>query len=101
MAVNTPRVPSVLLESDRELVSDLEEVATAQWGDEWAISIRRWSDETASIHAEHCRGPTSGGTRQIERLMPADDGTFVLDVVTEERSETVSCDVLERGLAPE
>lgn len=87
--------PPVLLDSDRAFVKELEDAATDLWGDEWAISIRRWSDGTAQIYAEHYRGLTEDGLRKKDRLMSTGEGGLVHDVVTVERSATVSRDVIE------
>lgn len=95
------RPSAALLASDRELVEQLEKAATERWGEEWAISIRRWADGEATIYAEHCLGPVSDDRRKSERLMPTSEGDFACEVVVEQRPVTVSRDVLERGVRPE
>lgn len=87
--------PPALVDSDRALVSALEDVATDRWDDEWAISIRRWADGTAQIYAEHYQGLTEDGYRKKDRLMPTSDGGLVHEVVIVERSEMVSREVIE------
>lgn len=87
--------PPVLLGSDRALVHELEAAAVEQWGEEYAISIRRWSDGTAQIYAEHIMGFTPDGHRKMERMMPDGEGNFGLDFVVEARSETISSEVIE------
>lgn len=84
----------VLTEEDREFVRELEAAATDLWGDEWAISIRRWSDGDATIFAEHLEGLTADGHRKRHRLMDNGEGGFGHDVVVETKSETVSRDVV-------
>jgi len=87
--------PPVLTTADRALVEDLEAAAAARWGEEFAISIRRWSDGTAQVYAEHLRGLTEDGDRVKERLLPDGEGKFGHDVVIEKRAETVSHGVIE------
>lgn len=98
MAISTPRSPdsSVLDRSDAELVAELEEKATERWGDEWAISIRRWSDGSAQIYAEHIAGFTEDDYQKKERMMPAGNGEFGVDVVLIDQEEIVSHEVLEQ-----
>lgn len=88
-------------DSDRELVERLEAAAADRWGEEYAISIRRWSDGTAQVYAEHIRGLTPEGHRRKERLLPDGEGGFAHDVVTVTRSEQVSREVIERAVGRE
>ncbi|UTF55957.1 hypothetical protein [Natronosalvus rutilus] len=97
----TSSAASVLTDGDTELVQELEEAATDRWGDEWAISIRRWSDGSAQIYAEHLVGLTEDGHREKERLWPDGDGGFLHDAVTVERPATVSHDVIEEQVRSE
>ncbi|WP_101294161.1 hypothetical protein [Halegenticoccus soli] len=85
----------VLLKSDRALVHELEAAAVEQWDDEYAINIRRWSDGTAQIYAEHLLGLTPDGHRKMERLMPDGEDNFGIDFVVETRSETKRSEVIE------
>lgn len=85
----------VVSDSDRELVERLEAAAADRWGEAFAISIRRWSDGTASIYAEHIRGLTAEGHRVKERLLPDGEGGFGVEVVTVTRQETVDREEIE------
>lgn len=92
------RDPSVLTDGDQEFVHQLEEAATNLWGDEWAISIRRWSDGTAQIYAEHLEELTEEGYRKKGRLMDNGDGGLAHDVVLIRRSKQVSRDLIEQDV---
>jgi hypothetical protein len=95
MSSPNSELPSVLTKSDKELVHEVEAVASDCWGEEYAISIRRWTDGTASIYAEHVVGLTSDGHRKKERLLPDGEGSFGLELVVETRSDIVKREEIE------